>query len=314
VRPAATLRPPYWPTSVVGERAASTPATRSWVLLAVGVLSVAGAAILIRFAEGAEPLAISFWRCAAGSVALAPFGRRGYTRLAGRGWILPVVAGAFLAVHFGGWISSLELTTVANSVLLVSTTPIFTAVAARYLFKERLRAAVWTGIALTLAGTALIALAGGGDGTASLSGDALALLGAVAVAGYTLAGEVSRRRLGIVEYSVITYGTAALLLLAVCLAAGIPLGGYPAPTWLALAGIVIGPQLLGHTILNFVLRDLDSTTVSVAVMAEPPIAIALAFLLFAETPSVLVYPAGLAILAGILLVSVQRGKPPEIIE
>jgi drug/metabolite transporter (DMT)-like permease len=286
----------------------------SWALLAVGVISVGVSAILIRYAGGAEPLAISFWRCAAGAVALAPFGRRGFSTLAPRGWVLPLVAGAFLAVHFGSWITSLELTTVANSVLLVSTTPIFTAVAARYLFRERLRRAVWLGIALTLGGTALIATAGGAEGKASLSGDTLALLGAVAVAGYTLAGEVSRRRLGIVEYSVITYAAAALLLLLVCLLADIALWHYPASTWLAIAGIVIGPQLLGHTILNFVLRDLDSTTVSVAVMAEPAIAIGLAFLLFSEAPSVLIYPGGLAILAGILMVSVNRGRAPEIIE
>jgi drug/metabolite transporter (DMT)-like permease len=286
----------------------------SWVLLTVGVLSVSVSAILIRFAEGAEPLAISFWRCAAGAVALAPFGRRGFSRLTPRGSVLPLLAGVFLAVHFGTWITSLELTTVANSVLLVSTTPVFTAMAARYLFKERLQAGVWLGVGLALGGTALIALANGGGGRASISGDLLALLGAVAVAGYTLAGEVSRRELGIIEYSVVTYGAAALVLLPVCLVAGIPLGGYPGSTWLAIAGIVIGPQLLGHTLLNLVLKDLDSTTVSAAVMAEPPIAIALAFVLFAETPSALVYPGGLAILWGILLVSVRRGKAPEIIE
>lgn len=296
------------------DEGARAPTSKSWALLAVGVASVGVSAILIRYAEGAEPLAIAFWRCAAGAVALAPFGRHGYSRLALRGLFLPVVAGAFLAVHFGSWITSLELTTVASSVLLVSTTPVFTAIAAPYVFGERLRGAVWLGIALTLGGTALIAVAGGGDGEVSFSGNALALLGAVAVAGYTLAGEVSRRRLGIVEYSVITYGTAALLLLAVCLAGDIPLGGYPASTWLAITGIVVGPQLLGHTILNFVLRDLDSTTVSVAVMAEPAIAIGLAYLLFSEAPTVLVYPGGLAILAGILLVSVNRGRAPEIIE
>lgn len=296
------------------DEGARAPTSKSWALLAVGVASVGVSAILIRYAEGAEPLAIAFWRCAAGALALAPFARRGFARLAARGWILPLVAGAFLAVHFGSWITSLGLTTVASSVLLVSTTPVFTALAARYLFRERLRGVVWLGIALTLGGTALIALAGGGDGEVSFSGNALALLGAVAVAGYTLAGEVSRRRLGIVEYSVITYGTAALLLLAVCLAADIPLWGYPTPTWLAIGGIVVGPQLLGHTTLNFVLRDLDSTTVSVAVMAEPAIAIGLAYLLFSETPSALVYPGGLAIIAGILFVSVNRGRAPEIIE
>lgn len=305
----------FWPTCVAsGEGNDPAPPLTSWILLAVGVLSASVAAILIRYATGAEPLAIAFWRCAAGAVALAPFGGRRFASLAPRAWVLPLVAGGFLAVHFGSWITSLSLTTVAHAILLVSITPVFTALAARYLFRERLRRAVWIGIALALAGSALIAAAGGGSGTASWSGDMLALLGALTVAGYTLAGEVSRRQLGIVEYAVLTYGTAALLLLAVCLVAGIPLGNYPAQTWLAIAGIVIGPQLLGHTLLNFVLKDLDSTTVSAAVMAEPPIAIALAFVLFAETPSALVYPAGLAILCGILLVSVKRGKVPEVLE
>ncbi len=284
------------------------------MLLAVGVFSVGVSAILIRYAGRADPLAISFWRCAAGALALAPFGRRGFATLTPRRAGLPVIAGAFLAVHLASWITSLELTTVANSVLLVCTTPIFTALAARYLFRERFRSVVWLGIRLALAGTALIAGGAGGEGQASLSGDALALFGAITVAGYTIAGEVARRRLGIVEYAVLAYGAAALLLLAVCLVAGVPLLGYPAQTWLAIAGIVVGPQLLGHTILNFLLRDLDATTVTVAVMAEPPIAIALAFVLFSEAPSVLVYPGGAAIVAGIYLVSVHRGRAPDIVE
>lgn len=294
--------------------AGGSRAGTAWALLSVGVLSVSTAAILIRYARGAEPLAISFWRCAAGAAALAPFGRRGVARLTRRSAVLPLVAGACLAVHFGSWITSLQLTTVASSVLLVSTTPVFTAIAAWLLFGERMRRGRWLGIALTLAGTAAIAGAGGAQGSSRLAGNLLALLGAITVAGYTLAGEVSRRRLGNVEYSVVAYGAAAVLLLGVCLVAGVPLGGYPAGTWLALAGIVAGPQLLGHTVLNYVLRDLDSTTVSVAVMAEPPIAILLAFVFFAEVPPLVVYPGGAAILAGILWVSLDRGRAPEIVE
>ncbi len=300
------------PATTTGTRRG--PTWLSWVLLAVGVFSVGGSAILIRYAEGADPLAISFWRCAAGALALAPFGRSGFATLSRRTARLPLLAGIFLAVHLASWITSLELTTVANSVLLVCTTPIFTALAARYLFRERFRAAVWLGIVLTLAGTALIAGGASAGGRASLSGDALALFGAVTVAGYTIAGEIARRRLGIVEYAVLAYGAAALLLLPVCLLAGVPLLGYPTPTWLAIAGIVLGPQLLGHTILNFLLRDFDATTVTVAVMAEPPIAIGLAFLLFAEAPAALVYPGGAAIIAGIFLVSVHRGRAAEIVE
>ncbi len=258
-------------------------------------------------------MAISFWRCAAGAVLLAPFGRSGFRKMDRAGWGLPALAGILLALHFATWITSLELTSVANSVLLVTTAPIFVAIAARYLLKEHMKAAVWIGIVVAIAGTSLIA-GGAGGGAASLRGDLLALIGAVTVAGYGLAAQVARRTLGIIEYAVITYGVGAVVLLPVCLATGAELWGYSPNTWAAIAGIVIGPQLLGHTMLNYVAKDIDATTIYVAVMAEPPIAIALAYLLFAEAPSLLVYPGGAAILIGILMVSTARRQRPELLE
>lgn len=289
------------------------PASATWIpwaLLVLAVFAVGVSAIIIRYADEADPLALSLWRCAAGAVVLAPFGRRGFARLERSDWWLPVLAGLFLALHFATWITSLELTSVANSVLLVTTAPVFVAFGARYFLKERMSVAVWIGIALALGGTALIA-GGAEGGEASPSGDALALAGAIVVAGYALAGQISRRKLGIVEYAVITYGAGALVLLPVCLIAGVDLVGYSSQTWLAIGGMVVGPQILGHTVLNYVVKDIDATTIYAAVMAEPPIAIALAYLLFDEVPSLLVYPGGLAILVGILMVSIARRERPE---
>ena len=145
-----------------------------------------------------------------------------------------------------------------------------------------------------------------------MTGNLLALAGAVAVGGYMLVGQVSRRELGIFEYSVITYSVAAIVLLPVALASGAPLAGYDAQTWWALAGLLVGPQLLGHTVLNFVLKDFGATVIAVAVMAEPLIAAFLAYLLFGEVPSVLIYPGAACILLGIYLVSVRR-KPPKVV-
>ncbi|MEA2446858.1 MAG: hypothetical protein QOK47_495 [Actinomycetota bacterium] len=284
----------------------------SWLLLWVGVLSASSSAILIRYADGAEPLAISFWRSAAGSLALLPFAMRGLGRMRVEQFKLPVIAGVFLAIHFATWIASLEKTTIAESVLLVTTTPIFTALGARWLWNERLGRAGWTGIGFALVGTAVIASGGIGQGSSSLTGDALALSGGIAIAGYAMAGQISRRELGILQYAVVTYGAGALLLLVVCLIGGVPLLGYEAPTWWALAGIIIGPQLMGHTIINLVLRDLGATTVSVAVMAETIIAIILAWLIFHEAPTLLVYPGGLAILLGIYLTSGARRASVEL--
>jgi len=290
----------------------SNPTWATWTILIIGLLGASVAAILIRYASAddggnAQALAISFWRCTLGALLLAPFARwktRGATPATAK---LSAAAGFFLALHFATWITSVGLTSVASSVLLVSTTPVFTATLAWLLFKERLKPAGWAGIALTLGGIGLI---GGGDfGGTSGTGNLLALIGGATAGGYLMFGATARRTLGIVEYAVMTYATAALLLLPVCLVTGIDLWGYGAQTWWAIGGLVVGSQLLGHTMINMALKHIDATTVAVTVMAEPIIATILAALLFAETPSLLIYPGGLLVLAGIYLVTTVRKDP-----
>lgn len=281
-----------------------------WALLVVGVLGASVSAIFIVYARDAEPMAISFWRCAAGAAALLPFARSGLKGLEPRQIWLPAVAGLFLAAHFATWITSLELTTVAASVLLVTSSPAFVAVIAWWLLKERLSGIALVGIVLTVIGAGLVV---GGDLSGSeLRGNLLAIAGALTVGGYMLAGQVSRRELGIFEYSVITYAIAGLVLLPIVFATGSELTGYDAGTWWALTGLLIGPQLLGHTVLNYVIKDFGATTIAVAVMAEPLIAAVLAYLLFDQVPTVLIYPGAVAILIGIYLVSARR-KPPQVV-
>ena len=297
------------------EQVAVAPARASWipwVLLAVGVLGASVSAIFIVYARDAEPLAISFWRCAAGAAVLLPFAGAGLRRLEARQLWLPAVAGVFLAAHFATWITSLELTTVAASVLLVTSSPAFVALIAWWLLKERLHRVGWVGIVLTVVGAGLVV---GGDLSGSeFTGNMLAVAGAVTVGGYMLAGQVSRRELGIFEYSVITYAVAGLVLLPIVVATDSELVGYDGGTWWALFGLLVGPQLLGHTVLNFVLKDFGATTIAVAVMAEPLIAAILAYLLFGEVPTVLIYPGAAAILLGIYLVSARRSAPQVVVE
>lgn len=291
---------------------ASDKAWVPWSVLATGVGAASVSAILIRYADDASGIAISFWRSLGGTLLLLPFAIRGLKRMEVRDYLLPMVAGAFLAIHFATWITSVNMTTVASSVLLVSTTPIFVAIAARWIFNEQLGVPGWSGIALALLGTALVA--GLDFGGSSLDGNVLALIGGITVAGYGLAGQVSRQKLGILEYAVVTYGTSAIVILIIGLPTGIELTGYDRTTWLAIVGSILGPQLLGHTFINFALRAIDATRVSVTIMAEPIIAIALAYLLFDETPTWLAYPGGLAILAGIYLVTSARREAPLISE
>jgi drug/metabolite transporter (DMT)-like permease len=279
------------------ERSARAAVPAPYALLVVGVGAASVSPILIRYASGADALAISWWRCAAGALVLLPFAWTKLKTMPRDAFVLPAVAGVFLAIHFASWISSLDYTSVAASVVLVSTTPIFVALTLSLVFREAQPRSVWIGITLGLIGTALV---GGGDfGGQSLTGDALALIGGASAAGYVLAGQRSRQTLGILEYAVVTYGVAAAILLVACVARDAPLTGYPAGTWWAIAGLIVGPQLLGHTVINFVLADIDATTVSMSIMAEPVVATVLAYFLFSEVPSALVYPGGAAILAGI---------------
>jgi drug/metabolite transporter (DMT)-like permease len=279
-------------------------------LLGCGIAAASFAPILIRYASDAPALAISLWRCAAGALVLAPFARRGLSAMSLGDARMPALSGAFLAVHFATWISSLDYTSVASSVLLVSTAPIFVASIAWFVLDERLSASGWSGIALALAGTALISAADAG-GT-SLLGDGLALAGGIAAAGYVLCGRVARRTLGILEYAVVTYAVAAVLLIVVCAAGGVRVWGYSGQTWWAITGLIVGPQLLGHTVINLVLKDLAATTVSVTLMVEPVVATVLAYFFFSEVPTGLFYVGAAAILFGVYLASTRAARPQPV--
>ena len=221
-------------TTMVGDRT-----WFPWFILEVGVVAASVSAILIRYADGASGLALSFWRSAAGCLLLLPFALPRLRRMEARDLVLPIVSGIFLAVHFATWITSVNMTTIAASVLLVSTTPIFVALGARWLFDERLTPAGWIGIGVALGGTAMIS--GVDFSGSSGTGNLLALIGGITVAGYGLAGNRSRQKLGILEYAVVTYGASAVVLLVWCILAGAELGGYCATDMVGDRGVDPGP-------------------------------------------------------------------------
>ena len=275
---------------------------RHALLLILGVAAVSTSAPLIRLAD-APPLAVAFYRNAFGAVALLPIvilRRRDELRSLGRGEVGPLVlAGALLAVHFAAWIPSVTLTTVAASTVLVTTQPIWAAAGERLLTGERVRPRAVTGIALALAGAALIS---GFDFVASaeaFAGDILALLGAITAAGYLLTGRRLRQRLSLPTYAALVYGVCSVLLLVAVVATGTPLLGYEPRAWLLFVLMAAGPQILGHTVFNYLLRDVDATVVAVAIMGEPIGASLLALGLFGEVPPASALAGGALVLAGI---------------
>lgn len=286
-------------------------------LLVVGVTAVSFAAILIRVAQ-APVLALALWRCVGGSVALAP--------AAGRARVWPgpgdrarlLCSGALLAVHFALFIGSLSLTTVASAVVFVATAPLFVGVGAAVFLREPPTGRTWTGMGLGVLGTIVIGVADATGGPAvsgtALLGDAMAFGAAIAVAGYLLLGQATRRRLPVSTYGLWVYGVAAVVLALAVTATGTPMTGFDTGTWLAIAGLIVGPQLLGHTVFNQVLNVVPATTVAVVVLSEPIGAGVLAYLVFGEVPPPLFALGAPFLLAGVYLAATgqTRGRvePP----
>lgn len=308
----------------------------AYLVLALGILAVSSASILIRFAQREAPsLVIAAYRLTLASLVLLPITLRRNSAelfaLKRKQVCALLAAGVLLALHFATWITSLELTTVASSVVLVSTAPLWVALASPVFLKEKIHPAVWVGLGLALLGSLIIALCANCENTAglvhcdlganfwsgrSLLGNGLALIGAICVAGYLIIGRRLQLSLSLPVYIQCVYGAAAVCLLALAWASGANFLGartqagfqvFSLPVWLCLAGLALGPQLLGHTSYNWALRYLPAASVSVALLGEPIGTILLAFFILRETPSWIELVGGGLILLGIFITSRNSG-------
>jgi drug/metabolite transporter (DMT)-like permease len=265
------------------------------------VVAVSFSAVLIRWAD-APGLSIALYRDAIAAAMVVPLAllrhRHELARLTRRQVLLAVASGAMLAAHFATWIPSLSYTTVAASVVLVTTQPVWTALAGRAL-GERMPPAALGGIAVALVGAGVVSV---GDFTVSSRaafGDALALVGAVTAAGYFLVGRNLRQELSLLPYVAIVYASCAVLLVPVVAIAGQPFTGFPARTWGLFVLMALVPHIMGHTVFNYLLRHIEATVVAIAITGEPVGASLLALAFFGEVPRWTAVAGGALILAGI---------------
>ncbi|MEU3874501.1 MULTISPECIES: DMT family transporter [Streptomyces] len=274
------------------------------LLLAVAIAGVSLSAPLIA-ATAAPALAIAFWRNAMAVGVLGPLvllRHRAELRGAGRRVAAAAVAaGALLAVHFGAWLPSLQMTSVASSTALVTTTPVWTTLLLR-VRGHRPPALVWAGTAVAFAGVLMLTGVDLSLSARALAGDALALAGGMAGAGYVLLGAEVRRTLSTVAYTYVCYATTTVLLLGACLVGGVRLGGYSGGTWLKLALLTVAAQLLGHSLFNRVVKGLGPSVTSTAILLETPGAALIAAVWLGQRPPVVAYPALAVILTGLALV------------
>lgn len=282
--------------------------------LALAVFATSTSAILVRWSAAPSSVA-AFYRVLFTTALVAPiafiFHRRAFARLSLCDLGGAVVAGTALAVHFAAWFESLAHTTVAASVTLVQSQPLFVAVGAGLLLGERVGPKTVLGILVTIAGAAVMTVSDAGTTSlsdATLYGNALAVLGAVTVAGYVLAGRSIRQRVPLFPYVTVVYGVCAVTLFLLVGVQGHAYIGYPTREWLLFVGLAVGPGIIGHTVSNWVLEHLESVVVSVAWLGEPLGATLLAAVLLGEYPSAVTALGAVVVIAGIALVTLDRAR------
>lgn len=288
-----------------GAKGAFGPRGIDYWTLALAVLAVSCAAPLVRL-TGSGPTIVAFWRVAlAATGAWILLGARGQIRnpTPGVGWVAG--AGLLLGLHFWVWITSLYYTSVANSVLLVSTQPIWAALVGRFFLGERVPLLGWLGILLALGGAGLTA----GYDRLELEGDLLALLGAMLAALYMVVGRRQRQTWATLPYVARVYGVAALTLGVVAVAKGDSLWPLRAPDWWVFLALAVVPTGIGHTLYNVLLKHLPAYAVATGITGEPIGASLLALWWLGEAPPQSTLLGAPLVLAGILLVGLARRMP-----
>jgi len=297
--------------------------------LLLGIFAVSTASIFIRFAQsGAPSIVIAAIRLLTATFFITPLAffqyKKKLFKISRSELYFLILSGLFLSIHFAAWITSLEYTSIASSVVLVTTTPLWVALFSPIFLKEKNNTTIWIGLILALLGSSLVALSNQCSFSVvdliqcesvalsfdrnTLSGNILALLGAWMAAGYMMVGRKVRSTLPLVKYIFFVYLFSAIFLLLIVLVMGQSLVGYSnqAYLWMLLLGLI--PQLLGHSIFNWALGHLPAAFVSIALIGEPIGTILLAFLFLKESPNNLEYLGGLFILLGIFLVSFLTSK------
>jgi drug/metabolite transporter (DMT)-like permease len=292
------------------------------IAIVIGIIAVSTSSLFIRFAQQDAPsLVIAAVRLTFASLMLAPSAlirhKKELFSLTRKELILALLSGLFLAIHFATWITSLEYTSIASSVVLVSTAPLWVALLSPIFIHEPLTRKVFFGMLLALLGGCIIAISDSCTWQTGLScptlalmlkgrsmlGNLLALAGALAVTGYLLIGRQLRTKMSLIPYIFVVYSMAAVVLIFIMIIAGQSPFGYPIITYFWLFLLALIPQIIGHSTYNWALRYLPATFVAVTTLGEPVGSTIMAYFIIHESPGLIKLSGAFLILTGIFITS-----------
>ncbi|AGG05807.1 MULTISPECIES: DMT family transporter [Dehalococcoides] len=284
---------------------------KTYLLLLLGVFGIAAASVFTRLAD-APPVIIASLRMLAATLLLLPFAARpvylAIKCLSRRNLLLIILAGFLVGMDQFFWVSSLEYTSIASSVILVTSHPVLVAIMSYIMWREQLNPKAIFGVLAAFGGMVLINLATTQVGEQAFLGNMLAMAATIPTTGYLIIGRQMRNSIDFLPYITLLYGSAAFFLLAGAFISGDSFGGYPGTTYLMIFLLAVVSQLVGHSSLNMALRLVPALVVSVAILGEPVGAIILGYLFLGEGLTFNEFLGGMLVLAGILIVMLNQPR------
>lgn len=292
------------------------PPFNPYSVVVIGVATVSTSAVLVKLAAGAPAAIIANYRLLFAALLMAPLilvkYRHEFRLINKKDWLLSVFAGIFLAFHFILWFESLDYTSVASSVVLVTLQPIFAFLGTYFFFQERFSPGAIISMIIALLGSFIISWGDFHISGMALFGDILALLGAIAITAYFLLGQKVRRHLSLMTYTFIVYSISAITLTIYNLVLQNPFFGYPADHWWIFLALAIFPTFLGHSLFNWALKWLSTSTISMGIVFEPIGATILAYFILGEHVTGSQWLGGTIVIFGLFLFIVSTSRKPKV--
>lgn len=292
------------------------PPFNPYIAVVIGVIAVSTSAIFVKLAGDAPAGIIAFYRLFIAVILMLPIILMKYRdeicSIKKKDWLLATLSGVFLALHFILWFESLNYTSVASSVVLVTLQPIFAFVGTYFFFGERFSVAAIISMFITLLGSFIISWGDFQISGLALLGDILALLGAATVTGYFLLGQQMRRNLSLMTYSFIVYGISSITLLIYNIALQNTFVSFPKDHWLWFLALAVIPTFFGHSLFNWALRWLSTATISMAIVFEPIGAAILAYYILGEVVTPSQWLGGTIVIFGLFLFIMSTTRKPKV--
>ncbi|MHC0038491.1 DMT family transporter [Pseudoneobacillus sp. C159] len=282
-----------------------------YFVLAVGVISVSTSAIFVKFSNSPSGV-IAFYRLFLSVLLLLPLFLTRYVSelklITKKDWVYSMIAGIFLALHFILWFESLNYTSVASSTVLVTLQPVFAFIGTYFIFKEKISVMTILSGFIAIIGSVIISWGDFRISGQALWGDLLALVACALVTIYLMFGQSVRKRLSLITYTFIVYSFSSITLFIYVLIRNEPFIPSQSGDWTYFFLLALIPTLLGHSLFNWTLKWISTSTISMAILFEPVGAIILAYYLLDEGLILSQIIGGIVVIGGIALFVMDERK------